>query len=90
MNNILANLWNGDISPIEKFEVNNSEISDITKLLTKNSEKLEETLTESQKEIFGKYIGCAEEYLSLATEQAFCTGFSLGCKLLITAINTNT
>ena len=90
MNNILTNLWNGDISPIEKFEVNNSEIRDITRLMSRNSEKLEESLTKSQKEIFEKYINCVDEYLSLATEQAFCKGFSLSCKLLISALNTNT
>ncbi len=90
MNNILADLWHGDIAPIEEFEVNNSEISHLLQLMAKNSENLDKTLNDKQKSIFEKYCNCVEEYLSLTTEKAFCDGFSLGCKILMTALNTNT
>lgn len=86
MKSIIKELWNGNIAPIKNYENNNNEIKNIIRLIEKNKAVLAPTLNEEQKTAFERYICCVEEYLSLSTEQAFCSGFSFGSKFLSEAL----
>lgn len=75
-------LWNGDIAPCEHCGSRDAEVNALIGLMERNREKLCEGLTELQKDVFQKYIDCAEEYLLRISELAFCDGFSLGSRLI--------
>ena len=87
MKRIIAELWNGNIAPIENFGKKNAEMEGVVRLLTQNEEKLASVLTESQQTIFQKYSCCVDEYASLVAEQAFHDGFCLASGLLIEALS---
>ncbi|MBP3673569.1 MAG: hypothetical protein J6J18_07055 [Oscillospiraceae bacterium] len=81
MKQTLEKLWNGNISPIESCGENDSEIQEILRLIESNRKDLTAELNEHQKEMFGNYTGCCEEYTYLITAQAFCDGFSLASRI---------
>lgn len=86
MKNILINLWDGNISPIENCGKNNPEIENLIRLIEINDEDLINILNEEQRTVYKKYVACKDEYLYLITEQAFCDGFSLATKILKEAL----
>lgn len=88
MQTIIADLWQGNITPARELEAASPQIREILQLMERNSEALCELLNEKQKEAFEKYYDCVEEYLDLMTEQAFCSGFCLGGKLMASALVT--
>ena len=53
----------------------------ILQLVTRNEEKLTETLTEAQKEIFEKFKDSTLEISSITEVTAFTLGFKLGLRL---------
>lgn len=82
MKNTIKELWYGNIAPMERCGVGDSEINEMLRLMEKNSVKLSEGLSEEQAEIFQKYIDCSDEYAFCSATHAFITGFSLACKLM--------
>lgn len=86
MGKIIGELWNGNIQPCVNLGKENNEIGCIISLLTKNGEKLQSMLDKEQEKVFIKYCEKTEDYLSLLTEQAFCDGFRLGCKIMVEAL----
>lgn len=86
MENILIELWNGNISPAELFGNENHKMEDMLRLSEKNRKKLAPTLTETQNLFFERYTERMENYATYAAEQAFCNGFSLACKILTEAL----
>ena len=83
---VLADLWNGNIAPIEKCGKGNADIDELVRLMSRHRERLNNTLSEKQLEIADKYTACVEEYLELMVEQAFCEGFGLCSKILTEAL----
>ena len=51
----LENLWYGNIRPVESFVDGNTEYKSLLRLVGKNREKLEATLSPEQTELFEKY-----------------------------------
>ena len=87
MNNLLVDLWNGNLCPVENCGANDPEIENLVRLIEKNRDKLDKALDETQKKAFLKYSQCMDEYLCVITEHAFCDGFSLACRLLTKALS---
>lgn len=87
MKQTLEALWNGDLAPGQTSGVNDPEMEHLTVLMDRNKARLEQELTESQKELFSKYTDCADEFTCLSAAQAFCDGFSLASKLLTEALS---
>lgn len=87
MTETILELWNGNIAPCEHCGSHDPQVNHLLSLLERNREKLCGELTDTQAEIFQKYIDCSEEYLLRMLELAFCDGFSLGSKLVIEALN---
>ena len=79
---ILENLWYGNIRPVESFVDGNTEYKSLLRLVGKNREKLEATLSPEQSELFEKYSTAVNEMHSTAEVQAFSYGFRLGAQLM--------
>lgn len=75
MENILAELFYGNITPSERSYRKSGEYAHILQLVTWNEEKLTETLTEAQKETFEKFKDGISEISSMTEVTAFTFGF---------------
>ena len=83
MTKSLEKLWEGQISPIELFEKNNSRLSELEALLLENLEKLEKLIGKSESE---RLLRIANNCIGEASKQAFADGFSLGLKITAESI----
>ena len=90
MSSIIEDLYYGNIPLSERGFRRTGEYAHILQLATRNEEKLVETLTEAQKETFGKFKDNTLE-LNTATEvTAFTIGFKLGLRLTAEAFISGT
>lgn len=78
----LENLWYGNLHPVEEFLADNKEYKGLLRLVSKNREKLEATLTSEQAELFEKYYTAANEMNAVSETAAFQYGFTLAVALL--------
>ena len=81
MESIIAELFYGDITPSERSYCKTGEYAHILQLVTRNEEKLTETLSEAQKETFEKFKDGTSELSSMPEVTAFTIGFKLGLRL---------
>ena len=78
----LENLWYGNLHPVEEFLVSNKEYKGLLRIVAKNREKLEATLTPEQAELFEKHYTATNEMNSISETAAFQYGFTLAVALL--------
>lgn len=79
----LEDLYFGNIKPNERETQRGSQIDRLVKLMCKNEDALNATLTEQQKETFEKFQDAQRE-LSLLTERdAFRSGFILATRIMV-------
>lgn len=81
MNSIIENLYYGNIPLSERGFRRTGEYAHVLQLAARNQEKLTETLTEAQKETFGKFKDNTSELTSMTEVTAFTIGFKLGLRL---------
>lgn len=81
MESIIAELFYGNITPSERSYRRTGEYAHILQLVTRNEEKLTETLTEAQKETFEKFKDGTSELNGMTEVTAFTLGFKLGLRL---------
>ena len=81
MESIIAELFYGNITPSERSYCKTGECAHILQLVTRNEEKLTETLSEAQKETFEKFKDGTSELSSMTEVTAFTIGFKLGLRL---------
>ena len=81
MQSIIAELFYGNITPSERSYCKTGEYAHILQLVTRNEEKLTETLSEAQKETFEKFKDGTSELSSMTEVTAFTIGFKLGLRL---------
>ncbi|MCH5300913.1 MAG: hypothetical protein J1E56_06295 [Ruminococcus sp.] len=86
MTKTIAELWKGELKPVEYSGINNLQIKQLARLVEDNCENFEANLNEKQQEIFEKYNHSFEDYSFLTNEQAFCDGFCLGMKIAAEAL----
>ena len=84
---ILEDLYYGNLFPHEKCAKLDDEMKDLLGLLNRNEEKLIATLSNEQKEIFGKYKDCNQEISEICERNAFLNGFRLGARIIIEVVN---
>ena len=78
----LENLWYGNIRPVEEFVDGNTEYKSLLRLVCKNRENFEATLSPEQAELFEKFYTAVNEMHSTAEVAAFSYGFRLGAQLM--------
>ena len=83
----LENLYNGNINPCELENLHKrSEYKTAITNVSKTRDKLEEILTEEQKEFFEEYVSRWDEMSSIVEEEIFKTGFSLGLRIAVESL----
>ena len=85
MNSIIEDLYYGNIPLSERDFKRNSEYAHVLQLAARNEDKLTETLTEAQKETFGKFKDNTSELTAMTEVTAFTLGFKLGLRLTVEA-----
>ena len=81
MSSTIEELYYGNIPLSEWSFRRTGEYSHVLQLAARNEEKLAETLTEAQKETFGKFKDNTSELTSMTEVTAFTIGFKLGLRL---------
>lgn len=87
MNNLLVDLWYGQINPSESSAAHDTEVKNLVRLIEKNQDQLDKVLDADGKKHLDNYSHCYCEYTNLLAEHAFCDGFSLACRLLTKALS---
>ena len=82
MRSILNEQWYGNVSPFEQCTRGNKRLKELLKLVARNREDLDGTLTEMQKEAIEKFEDCMNEMHSITERDAFSYGFRLGVQLM--------
>ena len=75
-------LWYGNIAPFEHCTRDDKRLKEWLKLVARNREELDVTLTDKQKETLEKFEECMNEMHSVAERDAFSYGFRLGVQLM--------
>ena len=79
----LDELWYGNIEPTE-FDANaGKDCKEALRLITRNEEKLQATMTDEQKELFSRYTDCVREYQTMAECLLFQNSFRLGARIML-------
>lgn len=81
MESIIEELYHGNITPSDRSFCRTGEYAHILQLVSRNEEKLTETLTEAQKETFEKFKDGTSELNGMTEVTAFTIGFKLGLRL---------
>ena len=82
---IINELWYGNVSPFEQCTRGDKHLKELLKLVARNREELDGTLTEKQKETLEKFEDCMNEMHSITERDAFSYGFRLGVQLMAEA-----
>ena len=75
-------LWYGNIAPFEQCTRGDKRLKELLKLVAKNREELDGTLTDKQKETLEKFEENMNEMHGVAERDAFSHGFRLGVQLM--------
>jgi hypothetical protein len=80
---ILEEFWYGNINPAERPFLRQRRFDKAFRMLTKNEEKLLESLNEQEKELLEKYKACYDEMIQTTECQTFIKGFKLGARFVM-------
>lgn len=80
---LLEELWYGNIEPTEFDADAGNDYKEALRLITRNEEKLQATMTDEQKELFSRYMDCVREHQSMAECLLFQNSFRLGAKIML-------
>ena len=75
-------LWYGNIAPFEQCTRDDKRLKELLKLVARNREELDGTLTDRQKEILEKFEENMNEMHGVCERDAFSYGFRLGVQLM--------
>ncbi len=78
-------LWYGNISPFEQCTRGDKRLKELLKLVGRNREELDGTLTDKQKETLEKFEENMNEMHGITERDAFSYGFRLGVLLMAEA-----
>lgn len=81
--NVLEELWYGNLDPGEYDADPAEEYKDLIRLIGRNEEKLLETLTDTQKDLFSRYQDCVRDFQAMAERLLFQNSFRLGAKIML-------
>lgn len=80
---LLEELWYGNIEPTD-FDANAcKDYKEALRLITRNEEKLQATMTDEQKDLFSRYLDAVREYQTMAECLLFQNSFRLGARIML-------
>ncbi len=85
-NNIIEELWYGNIDPLNGGIFKSSEMKELIQYIARHRENLEKNLTDAQKEVFEKFDDCNSELNRLSETSIFECGFKLGARLILSVL----
>ena len=80
---ILEEFWYGNIEPSEYDTSSCKEYKEALQLICQNEEKLQATMTDSQKELFSRYTDSVQEFQTMAECLLFQNSFKLGARMMV-------
>ena len=75
--------WYGNIEPTDFDADAGKDYKEALRLITRNEEKLQATMTDEQKELFSWYTDCVREYQTMAECLLFQNSFRLGARIML-------
>ena len=78
---LINELWYGNVSPFEQCTRGDKQLKELLKLMARNKEELDGTLTDKQKEILEKFEENMNEMHGITERDAFSYGLRLGIRL---------
>ena len=88
MNNILKDLWYGNVAPCEHCGVGNIKLNRLIRDMERVRVKLSDTLSPQQAEQLEALKSVFDQYSALLCEESFASGFQLGTQITIAAMET--
>lgn len=86
MGNILEEFWYGNINPQEQSTEKSRAVKELLKLMGRNRDRLNDTMTAEQRETLEKYDDCVNEMHSIIELEIFSYAFRLGGKFMLATI----
>ena len=83
MKAVINELWLGNINPQNDSRNNSHKIKELMEYMARHHEKLNQMMSDEQKEILKKFDDCWSEYMSLAEAAIFEYAFKLGMQIAI-------
>lgn len=80
---LLEEFWYGNIEPTVYDADADKEYKEALRLITRNEEKLQATMTDEQKELFSRYTDAVREYQTMAERLLFQNSFRLGARMML-------
>lgn len=80
---LLEELWYGNIEPADYDADAGKDYKEALRLISRNEEKLQATMTDEQKELFSRYMDCVREHQSMAECLLFQNSFRLGARIML-------
>ena len=80
---ILEELWYGNIEPTEFGASTSLEYKELRRLVDRNETDLRATMTDTQKELFNRYLESVLEYQTMSELMLFQNSFKLGARLMV-------
>lgn len=77
-NSILEELWYGNINPHEQSFEKSKAIKELLRLMGRKRDRLNDAMTEEQRETFEKYDDCVNEMHCIMEQEIFTYAFRLG------------
>ena len=79
---LLEEFWYGNIEPTE-YDTSPKEYKKLQELICRNEEKLQDTMTDEQKELFERYTDCVREFQTITDCLIFQNSFKLGARMMV-------
>ena len=80
---LLEELWYGNIEPTDFDADASKDYKEALRLISRNEEKLQATMTDEQKELFSRDMDCVREHQSMAECLLFQNSFRLGARIML-------
>lgn len=80
---ILEEFWYGNIEPTDYDSSACKEYKEVLRLITKNEEKLQASMTDEQKELFSRYSDTVREYQMTTDCLIFQNWVKLGARIML-------
>ena len=82
---VINELWYGNVAPFEQCTRDDKQLKELLKLVARNKEELDATLTDKQEEVLEKFEENMNEMHGITERDAFSYGFRLGVQLMAEA-----
>ena len=80
---ILEEFWYGNIQPTEYSTSPCEGYKEALRLISRNEETLQATMTDAQKELFSRYTDSVREFQTIAECLLFQNSFKLGARMML-------